>query len=277
MKRIHQNLFRNLFQICSDLHINQFKYQIKIKPEAPHLLIAGDLDNGVKPQTHQYLRKLAQNYESVTLIPGNHDLFGCPSLQVGLAEFKDLERVADNVTVLINQGQSFQCKENYQINIFGCILWSELPREHWNHYRNINRSIKNQNGLRFTPQDHHELHQYDADGLLSLQKEHKNKDLDEKFNDNSLNINNQINVIMTHYPPLIKDTCKKIYYQSPQRRLKYLNHSFCTDLGSSVLSSDMLPDSWKVWIFGHTHWPCDFWYQDRINMISQPYVGRRRK
>lgn len=64
--------------MVSDLHISRKGQDPHLEPSADYLLICGDIEGPIYPETKTaaYLRGLAANYKKVIWVMGNHEFFG---------------------------------------------------------------------------------------------------------------------------------------------------------------------------------------------------------
>ncbi|WP_422358887.1 metallophosphoesterase [Reichenbachiella sp.] len=70
------------FQYASDLHVEfddnyHFLMQNKIKPVAPYLILAGDIDiiSGGQVTRSEFFQYLSDHWQEVYIIPGNHEFY----------------------------------------------------------------------------------------------------------------------------------------------------------------------------------------------------------
>lgn len=154
-----------------------------------------------------------------------------------------------NLFILENQVHHLE-EEN--VLIAGCTLWTHVPddavdvvQDGMNDYyristmKGISKEISNSacNNVRRLHVYHtNEFHEESMKFLNIASDLAKTKSVN-KF------------IILTHHAPLTSGTsCPE--YEIPGRKL---NHGFSTDLSEWIKSNDI-----DAWIFGHTHWNCDF-------------------
>ncbi len=66
-------------------------------------------------------------------------------------------------------------------------------------------------------------------------------------------------VVMTHHAPTVADTSDERYAGSP------IGSAFATELTEGPCWNERV----KIWMFGHTHWPCDF-ERKGVRVLSNP-------
>lgn len=259
-RAISSQCTKTTIQYVSDLHVDfhvRTRRKIpKITAKAPYLLIAGDVCNGVTDISRRYLKDVASQFDQVVMVPGNHDFYNTEGIEVVEQELRELESQIPNFKVLMNEETILpsQGSEENKIRILGTTLWSEIPKEHHDHYQKKSLEFKNiraKSGKKLTPYINNEWHDRSLAWLVSQAK---------KPNPNKT-------IVLTHHAPLIEGTCRPIYYN--QNRVAWLNHGFCTDL-SEIISK--VPSNWLAWIFGHTHYRCSFQPEEGrgITLASNP-------
>ena len=130
------------------------------------------------------------------------------------------------------------------MTVLGCTLWSRLDPEHvdlirigLNDFRMIND---------FTPGVYQTLHKRDVEWL--------SRTVTELARDEP----HRTIAVMTHHAPTVEDT------SSPRFRGGQMNSAFATELSGEEWWPHV-----KVWMFGHTHWPCDF-ERNGVRVLSNP-------
>lgn len=239
---IFNGLKRGTIQYASDLHLNYRKQHTLnrlIKPLAPYLILAGDINDGVTDASRKYLQNLAKNFDQVIMIPGNHDFYHKIGPNAAALDLKQLERQINNLKVLLNEEHTIS---EMNLCIWGSTLWSYIPPEYHQHYAKNKSDYKHINSL--TPEITNSWHQ---EAVNWLNQKSKEQTLNRQHNI----IDNQI-IIVTHHAPLINGTCHNMYLKN---RLKWCNHAYCTDLTPLI---NNLPNTVVAWIFGHTHYNCQF-------------------
>ena len=191
-----------------------------LEPVGEVLILAGDiLPLSLHKTQSVFIDFIADNFEQVYWIPGNHEYYG-----YDLATVADplSEKLRSNVWLVNNQvidhkGISFICST----------LWSKVDVLH---ALDIQRSISDfftiqWNGEKFTTRQFNQLHNRSVEFLENAFKEKRA----EK------------RVVVTHHVPTLYEYPKK-YHNSP------LNGAFVTEL------YDLIHDSRAdYWIYGHHH------------------------
>ena len=210
-------------QYCSDLHLEFPSNRDWIKnnpliPKAPILIIAGDtyhLDKEFKQL--DFIKKVSDEFESVYIIPGNHEYYG--GFDISSALKSTNEKIFGNVFLLNNT--SIQLGE-YKF-IFST-MWSKI---HNNILEVIHgladfKLIKYGNE-RFTINHFNEIHEK-AFEFISNEVKTKGK-----------------KVIVTHHLPSVE--CNASEFKNST-----LNDAFCIDKTAFILNNDI-----DCWIYGHSH------------------------
>lgn len=219
-------------QIVSDIHLETRSSSncIIIKKHANNIALLGDIGNlNADMEVRKYkfiLNQLAQEFERVFLIPGNHEYYG---KLFTMPEYKEkLKKMCDECGVILLDNTKYEIPE-YNLVILGSTLWTAgntkiKPR--MNDYNYIKYDKKNL----LTTQHTYDMHQTAVNWISSEINENKDKQI----------------IILSHHAPLLEgisnsahagDECK-IFYG--------------TDL------SHLMGDPVKVWAFGHTHYNTEF-------------------
>lgn len=212
-------------QYCSDLHLEfpankRFLERHPLERAGEVLILAGDImPLGTIEKHKEILNRLADNYEMVYWVPGNHEFYGFDAASVANPL---LEKIRSNIWLANNMAFTYN-----GVNIICTTLWSKISIAHeWE----IQRSISDFHAIRwgnkrFTPREFNELHQQ---ALQFLDFELKNK-------------NGQKNIVVTHHVPTL------LHY--PEKyRLDVINEAFAVELYDTIFES--LTD---YWVYGHHH------------------------
>lgn len=213
-------------QYCSDLHLEfpQNTGWIKNNPlmsSGEILIIAGDVAYlGKKFAENPFWDRVADEFEQVYVIPGNHEFYGGYDSRMCLKQ-NYREEIRENVTLLNNT-----VVEHPECRLIFTSLWSliekepEVIRESINDFRLIRY---NQDKL--TIQMFNEFHRKSMDFLLpELQKKSAKK-----------------TIVVTHHLPSPQCIEEK-YVGSP------LTEAFCVDLTKEIETGFA-----DYWIYGHSH------------------------
>lgn len=142
------------FQYFSDVHLEFFDNPQKIdllniKPYAPYLIIAGDIDNICNQVQHKYerfLTRISPLFKYVFIISGNHEYYDNHEYYKTIGENQNqdkdidfdkwLKYIEDNIRIITKkfdniiylQNESFDIP-NTDIMIFGTTLWSKISKD----------------------------------------------------------------------------------------------------------------------------------------------------
>jgi hypothetical protein len=184
------------------------------------LILAGDiLPLGLHKKQTEFIDLMADSFEMVYWIPGNHEYYGHD-----LATVSDplLEKLRSNVWLLNNQVVTYN-----NVNFICTTLWSKI---------NVINALDIQRGIsdffsirwqgkKFTTREFNQLHNRSVSFLEKAIKEG----------------NVGKNIIVTHHVPTL--------YQYPaQYRQSPLNDAFVTELFDTIHESGA-----EYWIYGHHH------------------------
>ena len=239
------------FQIVSDLHA-EFNRDDGLVPKAEVLILAGDIAPfSNKSLLRDVLRKLKKLFKTVIYIPGNHEYYCSlsdkpPKTMDSL--LKDAREIASDYDVTILNNETFDIGD---VRIIGSTLWSHVPddkvsviQQLMNDYRHI-WTIQGE----FTVSQSNALHTEAVDFIrqsvllaISLGK---------------------TPVVVTHHAPQFDGTSEPLY--SRGRCIT----AYATDLHE-------LYEGVHTWLFGHTHFACDF-LVGKTRIVSNPrgYPGER--
>lgn len=122
---------------------------LEITPQAPYLLLAGDIGYPYEPHYEMFLAQTAPKFLNVFLIMGNHEYWGY-TLDDIHKRCAEIQAAIPNLVILNNSAHQI----TPELSIYGTTLWShisneELVAKHVWDYRKI---------LDFTPHDATILH-----------------------------------------------------------------------------------------------------------------------
>jgi predicted phosphohydrolase len=212
-------------QYCSDLHLefsenNKYVNKHHLKPEGEILLLAGDiLPFALDHNKFVFFDFVADNFEAVYWIPGNHEYYG---YDMGNKTNPVFEKIRGNVFLVNNH--TIQYKE---VNIICSTLWSYInPENEWAIQKNLaDFFCITINGQPLLPSHFNTLHQE----ALSYIKGEVNKFAFSK------------NIVLTHHVPTL-------YNYPPKFKRSILNEAFVTELHDFIYSSNI-----GFWLYGHHH------------------------
>lgn len=212
-------------QYCSDLHLefpqnSKFMEEHPLIPAGEVLILAGDiLPFELHKSQKAFIDFVADNFEMVCWIPGNHEYYG---YDVAKIPNPLNEKLRSNVWLLNNQVVTFN-----SVRFICSTLWSKINVANaLDIQRNISDffSISWQ-GKKFTTGHFNQLHSQSVGFLEKALKE----------------IDVKKSIVITHHVPTLFNYPSK-YRNSP------LNDAFATEL------YDLIHDSGaRYWIYGHHH------------------------
>jgi len=210
-------------QICSDLHLEfeNNREWLKMNPLVPKgdiLIIAGDtyyLDRDYSKL--EFIEKVSQDFQSVYLIPGNHEYYG--GFDVSTALQPTYEEIKKNVFMVNNQVVKLD-----GINFIFSTMWSKIQRNILEVMRGMVDFRKiNYIGEKFSVNHFNEIHAAAFDFLSNAVKEEGKK------------------IVVTHHLP--SSQCNSEEFVG-----SVLNEAFCVEKTNFILDHDI-----DYWIYGHSH------------------------
>lgn len=215
-------------QYASDLHIEMqgnraWLFEHSLQPVGDILVLAGDIIylGNYQMMHNEYFDWLADHYEQVYIVPGNHEYYGGYELRDTLTDFE--MEVRSNVRYLNNKSVIIGDTE-----LFFTTLWSKVPNSciaDLQYGMNDFRLIFYKSALLFAG-ELNGLHDICLDWL-----------------DGALNASTaKRKVVVTHHCP----TKSKVFDNHPGSRL---NSGFMVEDDEFLATHDI-----DAWIFGHTHY-----------------------
>ena len=212
-------------QYCSDLHleISENETYIKRRPLEPVgevLILAGDiLPFNLHKTQPEFIDYIADHYEMVYWVPGNHEYYGMDAATVANPL---LEQLRSNVWMVNNQVVEYK-----GVHFICTTMWSKIDVLH---ALDIQRSVTDfrnidWKGERFTTRQFNQLHNQSMSFL--------EKAIREKVAGT--------NIVVTHHVPTLMNYPQK-YKGSP------VNGAFVTELHDLIYDSGV-----NYWIYGHHH------------------------
>lgn len=263
-------------QYVSDLHLEFPENRRCIEshpiiPSADILVIAGDTGYLTKRRknhifekyTDKFFEYCSKNWKHVIVIPGNHEWYGgCPMNALGTKYI-----IKDNIEFLNNASTFIQTDKEYDLQIFGSTLWSNIPQENYdNVYNSMNdyRLIQYAKGVWFMPGMSIEKHFQTCSKISTLLNKPERLTHGHVICGTSLKGDGFIHkpyklLILTHHG--CHPQCINEKYNGSS-----LNSAYYTDL--SNLIDKIQPEAW---VFGHTHHTQSFKYNDTI--IAENSLG----
>jgi hypothetical protein len=230
------------FQYFSDLHLEYFSsissiHKFDIIPQAPNLILAGDIGWYHLPIYKAFLGLMSEKFEKVWLISGNHEYYTKltyttyePKKIIHCPEKKTIEEIDEEIKNIAKSFPNIHYLSNdivhlnSKIAIYGCTLWSLIP--------NLSKDlITNEIG------DYEYIHEFSVEKSIELHKKslEKLKEQLDKYPQHKF-------IVITHHLPTF-DLVHEKYSKSP------LINAFASNV---EISNN--PQIIK-WICGHTHVP----------------------
>ena len=213
------------FQVVSDMHLDMRQSLSDValpKRKAPILSIAGDLASGVDPQFGEMLQAVAEPFDAVLFVPGNHEHYGGNMSPQKMDE--RIEQICSRLPNVI-----FLNKRRIDIRgvaYIGATLWTNCPNDD-----SLLNDFGHIDGGRFTPQRENAIHREHRDWIRKAVKQAKK---DDCFGA----------VVITHHAP---DMALSTGVQA-SRAGALKPFYFASDM------ADLARDPFiQVWHSGHTH------------------------
>lgn len=212
-------------QYCSDLHLefkenNKFVNKHLLSPVGEILLLAGDiLPFQLNHREYQFFDFVADNFEAVYWIPGNHEYYG---YDVAKRPGPLFEKIRENVFLVNNQSIIYK-----DVSIICSTLWSHIDAvNEWAIQKSLlDFSAINYNGGAFLPAHFNAFHQT----ALTFIKNEVTRNKESK------------NIVLSHHVPTL------LNYPAKYRR-SLLNEGFAVELHDYILQANI-----SFWIYGHHH------------------------
>lgn len=212
-------------QYCSDLHLefsenNQFLKQDPLKISGEVLLLAGDvLPFSLHKKQSAFIDYVADNFEAVYWIPGNHEYY---QYDAGSVADPLLEKIRSNVWLVNNEVVRYK-----EVNFICSTLWSQINV--LNAF-DIQRSVSDffaisWKGEKFTTRQFNELHQSGVSFLKKAIIDH----------------NGPNTIVVTHHVPTMK-------HYPQQYCNSAINEAFAVELFDFIKTCNA-----AYWIYGHHH------------------------
>lgn len=226
------------FQLISDLHLEFYSYDYVVKhiiprflPKTDYLFLCGDIGKLNTPSYKPFFDYCSYNWKQTIYVLGNHEFYNnSHTHHLLLTSYNNLFKEYSNVHLL---NDNYIYLEDYKI--YGTTLWSKIRET-----RGLNdfHSIKMKNSKNYTvPIDLEYFNNLHSNSYSSL-IEHLENSKDSK------------NIILSHFPPLMKNTSHPKYSTQDLSRKEYFanNFDFNLDIFKNI----------DCWISGHTHYTYDF-------------------
>lgn len=250
-------------QIVSDLHLEFLSCKPNIifhfiQPSASYLAMVGDIclfENDVFLQG--LFRYLSQCFKKILYIPGNHEYYQKSkekkTKECLLEKAKQLT-IHTNVIIMDNETITLE-----GVKIIGTTLWSHVPRIHHSFIQNYSNDYR----MIYTEDETNKIRPITVMDTNRWNKE-SIQFLTEELN--KANENKEQVLVLTHHAPIFEHT-SSLEYKGSIGTLAFANQL------QSLLGSPL-----HTWVFGHTHWRCDFVHkQTRIISNAYGYQGELKK
>lgn len=210
-------------QICSDLHLEfpQNRNWLKenpLKPKGDILLIAGDTYYLNRSYAKlDFIKKVADEFNMVYLIPGNHEYYEAYDISTALSPFS--EKIMENVVILNNTVAELE-----GIQLIFSTFWGKIQQN----VLGVLKGMVDFRRIRFKAERfnvHHfnDLHDKAFDFVSNAAKEPGKK------------------IVISHHLP--SSQCNV-----PEFKNSPLNEAFCVEKTAFILDSDI-----DYWLYGHSH------------------------
>lgn len=224
-------------QYVSDVHLESKSrntpdwWKTEITPDAPHLVLAGDIAPARHPELPKFLSWCSSKWRNVVYIPGNHEYWHS-SVSIKETE-KYLKSLCDQHRVIYAQKRVIQLESDAPLLIC-CTLWSKLPKD----CKNIKSS------------DFNMIKGLNCQTRSNIYYDHVN------FLKNNINAINRP-IVVTHHAPISQGT-QRTEHIGNRSQAVYVNNL------------DHLVNRTGAWIFGHTHHVCDIYRRNGVIITSNP-------
>ncbi|OSD00193.1 Ser/Thr protein phosphatase superfamily protein, partial [Trametes coccinea BRFM310] len=253
-------------QLLSDLHLeverpatgpesdgNGDLYKFHFPASADHLALLGDIGMTIDDRLFAWIRKQLERFKTVFFVAGNHEPYWS-TFEASYARLTEFAATCDQDAANRSADQPplgrfvFLNRTRYDLSptltILGCTLWARLNRDDldilkWGvtDFRRIDD---------FDPAAYQAAHARDAAWL-----EHAVADIAREEPHRRV-------VVMTHHAPTVEGTSDPRFVGGPTAS------AFATEMvGSAVWRAGAV----RVWMFGHTHWCCDF-EREGVRVVS---------
>lgn len=212
----------------SDLHQERHSYSFQPVKAAPILILGGDIGRFCDYDRYKdLLFRFCAEYDSVILVPGNHEFYGSSRAQ-GLDAATRLcsEPSMGGKLHILDRNR---IDVHTDITVLGCTLHSHIS-EGYSRLTNDFRRI-----LEWSVEAHNEQHSKDLQWLRASLHQLRTEEPERRV------------VIVTHYAPVFEKVCH------PDNELNDVSECF-SSTAMTDLSQERALHSVSHWIFGHTHW-----------------------
>jgi len=227
-------------QVFSDIHIEYWDKLPTIPIKSKYLFLAGDICRLRHSLFYKFFDFCSANWEKIFYVPGNHEFYDNKKNYNELSfDYQyNLSKKYKNVYFLNND----YIPLNDSINVYGSTFWTSSPfcsnkeaKIYINDYNFI--SYFNDNLNKVVDLDTLFINQLSQNSFLSLKS--------------YLDTTNKFTIIMTHFPPVRKETSHPKFLKDKKVQNLYFSWP---DETIDKLNLNNVP----LWISGHTHWSYNF-------------------
>lgn len=248
------------FQLFSDLHQEFITNYFKIPPKSDYLILAGDIHNISKSNFKMFFDYVSNNWKHIFYVPGNHEYYDrYNDINELKSEYKyyfknnyNNVHFLDDEYYTLRLNDTIELQNNRNIVIIGSTLWSFVNNiENINDFKNIRQSDSYDNNIKLN--NNKKLKNMEINNNLITKEtfnELHNKSVE--FIKKNLNmLDNEKIIVITHFPPVQKNTSSPKYINEKQHIKDYFSSNI-------LLNFKNHSDKIACWIHGHTHFSNDF-------------------
>lgn len=232
-------------QLISDVHL-EFQGTHNISQSAPYLVLAGDIGVVKENAYKEFLFSMAEKYEKVFVLAGNHEFYGS-TVEKTMLTMKNICNEHPNLFFL-NRTRYMLAEK---VRLIGTVLWSDIPEEYRSDIQwNINDYFKI-TSTHITAFDYTDIKDVGFLPVIISRKitptdtttwfEQDVKWIQEEIED--ARAKGEQLIIATHHAPVMDCGNSDGEYE-----VRSMAHAFCSSL------SHLFGDPVTHWLFGHTHW-----------------------
>ena len=217
------------FQLLSDVHLEFYKELPPIKeiitPQAPNLILAGDICFIKHPLFVPFFKKLSPMFKRIIYVLGNHEYYYHDDYRIDTLTTMELlvtDKLSPFKNIFILNKQYLELDED--VVILGCTLWSYLSKQDFVAGMKILPAVsfvKHSKTILLHPRITNKIHLMHKKWLYAMF---------EKFIDRKI-------IVVSHYVPSLKGLDAKY---------SFFNKAYYSNCDDLVQQAD-------IWCCGHTH------------------------
>lgn len=240
------SIFNPQLQILSDLHLEtpistpQYSF-FRVTVQADNLFLLGDIGLVADAGLFQFLRRTLEQNRGCRMfyILGNHEPYRT-TYEYAYDLLRKFEQEAKDE---LGGRFKFLCRDRYDLNetvtVLGCTLWSAIQRDQAADIASRSTDLNSERGIQNwnleRPQEEHEKDLKWLNSQISaIEKDEPRRQI----------------MVATHYSPTTDWRAN-----NPQHEGSPVSSNFVTDLSQEPC---WLSSSVKLWVFGHTHYSCNY-------------------